>query len=170
MQVIYVTSITPSGNVFQVANFIWSRLFTDELSTQLGWALKEDDDDEEEDENAPKKTRRSGHKGQQKLYTALRSFARDVTFLIYAVARRRCTLGGRRMPSTFLIVEAVREARKQAVTRFNRNSTPILEERFYDLTSPSGAYLTAGDMEDDLAIHPQALFDYHVCDESNYSN
>jgi hypothetical protein len=160
---IYVTSIVPGGNVYQIANFVWSRMVSDELSTELGWALADDDSQDSEATNP--KQKRAGHKGKQKLYTALRSFARDVTFLMFLVIRRRCTMSARKVPSTFLIIEAIREARKQATTRWKRKKEdggPIVEEMFMDETSPTANYVTAGDMDDDLAQTPDVLFENHV--------
>jgi hypothetical protein len=162
IQVVYGRSIASGGHVFQIANGVWSRFFSDKLSTELGWSLLDD----EPTENNPSKKRRSGHKGKQKEYTALRSFARDLTFLLFQIVRQRCVLSGRRVPATLLIIDAIREARKQAVTRFSRKTDgrpdPVDMEKFFDATSPSISYVTAGDMDDDLAQTPDALFDNHV--------
>jgi hypothetical protein len=122
--------------------------------------------DDDSSEN-PTKKRKSGHKGKQKQYTALRSFARDLTFVIFQIVRQRCVLSARKVPATLLIIDAIREARKQAVTRFTRKTPdgrpdPVDIEKFYDATSPSVNYVMAGDLDDDLAQTPDALFDYHV--------
>jgi hypothetical protein len=157
VKVIYLTSVCQGGNVYQVANYLWARLFTDEFSMFLSWS---------QDCNSGEEARVFGHKDQQREFISLRSFAKHVMCLMYVVIRHRVVLSGRKLPSTFLINSALIEARKQAVTRYSRDSKkggPIDFQKFSsDSTSPANFYIHSGNMEDDLAEYPDRLFDYHV--------
>jgi hypothetical protein len=162
-QAIYLTSVTQGGNVMQVANYLWTRLFDDRFSVYVSWS---------QDCNSGTELREMGKGGHLKKFIALRSFSAEICCLMNLVNRRRCVLSGRKIPSTFLTNGAFTAARKQAVERYKRAVKKGPGERIDfakltdDNTSPADGYITAGNMEDDLAEFPDRLYEYHV---SNFS-
>ena len=129
-------------------------MISDRLTTKIAWCGFGEPNDE-----GCRKV--GGSKKPLYMFRALHSHLRN---LMYDVIRKRTIMANHQPPCVFLMNEALRQARKTAVKRADKQ---VNKDAYRDKTSRMHLYFTSDMYGDDLANSPEATGALYVCTDHN---